>query len=299
MNTILDNIGLPYSTMNTQHATSGLIGAADADIIVSLNEEHTPTADFVRELRTKLPSEFPGTTFYFLPADIVSQILNFGLPAPIDVQIDGTDDACNRKVADRMLQQLRQVPGLVDVRLQQPNDYPVLDLSVDRTKAQNGGYSEKDVGSSVLNVLSGSSQLTPMFFLNPKNGVTYSIIAETPQYQIQSLNDLENIPLTATGTNKPEILADVASISRSTESPVVNEYNIRRTVDVYGNVQDRDLGAVARDVQRIIDQERRIIALGGNFIPHARTSRNDAEFVHRSAVRSALLHRAGLSAGSS
>ena len=265
MNTILDNIGLPYSTMNTQHATSGLFGAADADIIVSLNEKHTPTADFVRELRAKLPNEFPGTTFYFLPADIVSQILNFGLPAPIDVQIDGTDFEGNSKVADHILEQLRHVPGLVDLRIQQPNDYPVLKLDVDRTKAQNGGYNEKDVGSSVLNVLSGSSQLTPMFYLNPKNGVVYSIIAETPQYQIQSLNDLENIPLTASGASKPEILADVATISRTNEAPIVSEYNIRRTVDIYANVQDRDLGSVARDVQRIIDQNAGSLRRG-NFI---------------------------------
>ena len=265
MDTILDNIGLPYSTLNTQHATSGLFGAGDADIIVSLNEKHSPTADFVRELRKKLPVEFPGTTFYFLPADIVSQILNFGLPAPIDVQIDGTDDIGNRKVADRVLQQIRQVPGIVDARLQQPDDYPVLDLSVDRTKAQNGGYSEKDVGSSVLNILSGSSQLSPMFYLNPKNGVTYSIIAQTPQYQIQSLNDLQNIPLTASGATKPEILADVATLSRSDELPIVSEYNIRRTLDVYANVQDRDLGSVAREVQRIINQNSGSLT-SGNFI---------------------------------
>lgn len=265
MNTILDNIGLPYSGMNTQHATSGLFGAADADIIVSLNEKHSPTADFVRKLRAKLPTEFPGTTFYFLPADIVSQILNFGLPAPIDVQIDGTDFAGNSRVADHILDEMRQVPGVVDVRLQQPNDYPVLKLDVDRTKAQNGGYSEKDVGSSVLNVLSGSSQLTPMFYLNPKNGVVYSIIAETPQYEIQSLNDLENIPLTASGATKPEILADVATISRTNEAPVVTEYNIRRTVDIYANVQDRDLGAVSRDVQRIINQNAGALHRG-NFI---------------------------------
>jgi multidrug efflux pump subunit AcrB len=265
MNTILDNIGLPYSVINTQHATSGLFGAADADIIVSLNEKHSPTADFVRELRAKLPIEYPGTTFYFLPADIVSQILNFGLPAPIDVQIDGTDFPGNSKVADHILQQLRQVPGLVDVRLQQPNDYPVIGLDVDRTKAQNGGYSEKDVGSSVLNVLSGSSQLTPMFFLNPSNGIVYSIIAQTPQYQIQSLNDLENIPLTASGATKPEILADVATLSRTNEAPIVSEYNIRRTVDVYANVQDRDLGSVSREVQRIIDQNSGSLTRG-NFI---------------------------------
>jgi multidrug efflux pump subunit AcrB len=265
MNTILDNIGLPYSTLNTQHATSGLFGAADADIIVSLNEKHSPTADFVRALRARLPQEFPGTTFYFLPADIVSQILNFGLPAPIDVQIDGTDAVGNRKVADNVLRQLRQIPGLVDVRLQQPNDYPVLDLTVDRTKAQGGGYSERDIGTSVLNTLSGSSQLTPMFFLDPKNGVVYNIVAESPQYSIQSLQDLENIPLTAGGNTKPEILADVTSVSRSTEVPIVTEYNIRPTLDVYANVQDRDLGAVAREVQRVINQNEPSLTRG-NFI---------------------------------
>jgi multidrug efflux pump subunit AcrB len=264
MNTILDNIGLPYSVMNTQHATSGLFGAADADIIVSLNEKHSPTADFVRKLRSRLPHEFPGTTFYFLPADIVSQILNFGLPAPIDVQIDGPDSVGNRVVADRVLRELRQVPGLVDLRLQQPNDYPVIDLNVDRTKAENGGYTEKDVGTSVLNVLSGSSQLTPMFFLNPRNGVVYSIVAETPQYQIQSLNDLNNIPMTAPAS-KPEILADVATLSRSTEMPVVTEYNIRPTLDLYANVQDRDLGSVSRDVQRIVNQNAGGLK-SGNFI---------------------------------
>jgi CzcA family heavy metal efflux pump len=265
VDTILDNIGLPYSAMNTQHATSGLFGAADADIIVSLKENHGPTADFIRELRKKLPGEFPGTTFYFLPSDIVTQILNFGLPAPIDVQIDGTDSVGNRKVADRILQQIRQVPGIVDARLQQPDDYPVLNLNVDRTKAQGGGYTERDVGSSVLNILSGSSQLSPMFFLNGRNGVVYNIVAQTPQYSIQSLQDLENIPITASGATRPEILADVATLSRSSEVPVVTHYNIRRTLDVYANVQDRDLGSVAHDVQRIIGRNTGALTRG-NFV---------------------------------
>jgi multidrug efflux pump subunit AcrB len=265
MDTILDNIGLPYSTLNTQHATSGIFGAGDADIFVSLKENHAPTADFVRDLRKKLSTEFPGTTFYFLPSDIVSQILNFGLPAPIDVQIDGTDDLGNRKVADRILQQIRQVPGIVDARLQQPDDYPVLNLTVDRTKAEGGGYTERDVGSSVLNILSGSSQLSPMFFLNGRNGVVYNIVAQSPQYRIQSLSDLQNIPITASGARSPEILADVATLSRSSEVPIVSHYNIRRTLDVYANVQDRDLGAVARDVQRIINQNSASLTRG-NFV---------------------------------
>ncbi|MGI4827890.1 MAG: efflux RND transporter permease subunit [Janthinobacterium lividum] len=265
MDNILDNIGLPYSTLNTQHATSGLFGAADADILVSLKEDHTPTADFVRELRERLPREFPGTTFYFLPSDIVTQILNFGLPAPLDVQIDGRDDAGNRKVADKIMAEMRQVPGLVDVRLQEPDDYPVLNLTVDRTKAEQGGYTERDIGTSVLNILSGSTQLSPQFFLNPKNGVVYNIVAQTPQYQLDSLQALQNIPITATGATTPEILADVASISRSAEMPVVQHYNIRRTLDVYASVQGRDLGAAATQVQHIIDRNRGSLTRG-NFV---------------------------------
>ena len=252
MDNILDNIGLPYSTLNFQHATSGLIGAGDADILVSLKEDHHPTANYVRELRSKLVREFPGTSFYFLPSDIVTQILNFGLPAPIDVQVEGSDMVGNRKVLNTVLSQLRQVPGLTDLRIQQPNDYPVLNIAVDRTKASQGGYTERDVGGSVLNILSGSTQLTPQFYLNPKNGVTYNIVAQTPQYDIQSLNDLRNIPITAAGAKRPEILADVATLDRSNELQIVSHYNIRRTLDIYGNVQDRDLGAVARDIDRIV-----------------------------------------------
>jgi multidrug efflux pump subunit AcrB len=265
MNNILDNIGLPYSVINTQHATSGLFGAADADILVSLNENHSPTSNFVRDLRNELPREFPGVTFYFLPADIVTQILNFGLPAPLDVQIDGTDDAGNRKVADTMLSELRKVPGLVDARIQEPDDYPTLKIDVDRTKALQGGFTQREVGSSVLNILSGSSQLSPMFYLNPKNGVVYSIIARSPQYDIQSLQDLQNIPISSPTARNPEILADVATLSRGVEPAVIQHYGIRRTLDIYANVQGRDLGSVAADVQRIVDKNRPSLSKG-NFV---------------------------------
>ena len=194
---ILDNIGLPYSTLNFQHATSGLIGPGDADILVSLKEDHHPTANYIADLRTSLPRDFPGVTFYFLPSDIVTQILNFGLPAPIDVQFEGADIAANRKVADKVLSELHQVPGLVDLRIQQPDDYPVLTVDVDRTKAAQGGLTVRDVGGSLLNILSGSTQLNPQFFLNYKNGVNYSLVVQTPQYHIQSLNDLQNIPISS------------------------------------------------------------------------------------------------------
>jgi len=259
---VLDNIGLPYSTLNFQHSTSGLIGAGDADILVSLKEDHHPTANYVAALRKSLPGIFPGTTFYFLPSDIVTQILNFGLPAPIDVQFEGQNIDGNRVVANKMLEELRHVPGLVDLRIQQPSDYPVLTVNVDRTKAQQGGLSEKDVGASLLNMLSGSTQLTPLFYLNWKNGVTYAIQAQTPQYDIASLNALENIPLTSPTAKQPEILADVATISRSSEMAVINHYNIRRTLDIYGNVQGRDLGSVSRDIQKIVDANTKALPRG-------------------------------------
>lgn len=265
MDNILDNIGLPYSPLNTQHATSGLFGAADADILVSLKKDHTPTPDFVRTLRERLPREFPGVTFYFLPSDIVTQILNFGLPAPIDIQIEGTDNTGNRNVANSMMQELRKVPGLVDLRIEQPDDSPVLNVTVDRTKALQGGYTQRDIGASALNILSGSTQLTPQYFLNYKNGVNYAIVAQTPQYQIQSLQDLQNIPIASPLAKTPEILADVATISRSAEPPIISHYNTRRTLDIYASVQDRDLGSVARQVERIVDKNRSSLSRG-NFV---------------------------------
>ena len=262
LNNILDNIGLPYSTLNLQHATSGLIGAGDADILVSLNEKHGPTADFVRTLRATLPKEFTGTIFYFLPSDIVTQILNFGLPAPIDVQIEGADIAGDRLVLNKILTEMQQVPGLVDLRIQQPDNYPVLDIAVDRTKAAQGGYTERDVGGSIVNILSGSTQLAPQFFLNPKNGVAYPLVAEAPQYDIQSLSDLNNIPISSASAKQPEILEDVATIKRSTEMQVVNHYNIHRVLDVYGNVQDRDLGSVATAVDKIVKAHQKELPRG-------------------------------------
>jgi len=279
ISSVIDNIGLPYSQLNTQHMVSGTIGAGDADVMVALNEDHHPTADYVRQLRAKLPNEFPGTTFSFLPADIVTQILNFGLPAPIDVQIEGTDGDGNRKVANLMLQQLHQVPGLADLRIQQPEDYPVFDVKVDRTKAEQGGYTEYDVATSLVNTLSGSFQTQPMFFLNYQNGVNYNLVAETPQYQMQTLQDLEATPITATGMTKPEILADVASVSRADEKAVISHYNVRRVLDIYGAVQGRDLGAVARDVQRIVSAHEQSLPRG-SFL-HVR---GQVETMHASYV---------------
>jgi multidrug efflux pump subunit AcrB len=262
LDNILDTIGLPYSTINLIHSTSGLIGAGDADILVSLKENHHTTADHIQRLRETLPREFPGTTFYFLPSDIVTQVLNFGLPAPIDVQIEGADIDGNRAVAARMLHEMQRVPGIADARIQQAFDYPEFDVTVDRTKAAQGGYAERDVANSMLNSLSGSFQITPMFFLNWKNGVSYNLVAQTPQYSIQSLQDLQNTPLSAPTATRPEILADVGSVQRANEMQVISHYNIRRVVDIYASVQGRDLGAVGREVTNIVDANRKSLPRG-------------------------------------
>jgi CzcA family heavy metal efflux pump len=267
---ILDNIGLPYSALNTQHLTNGTLGAGDGDILVSLKPEHGPTANYVRALRRNLPRIFPAATFYTLPADITTQILNFGLPAPIDIQVEGNDANASKAQADKLLAQLRDVPGLTDLRIQQPFDYPTLQVDVDRTKAAQGGYTEQDVSTSVLNTLSGSFQVSPMFFLNWGNMVNYNIVAQTPQYKMDTMQDLENIPINRATRGapaailpaNPEILSDLASVGRGHEMEVVNHYNIRRVVDVYANVQDRDLGGVSRQVTKILDGNAKSLPRG-------------------------------------
>jgi CzcA family heavy metal efflux pump len=262
MDTVLDNIGLPYSTINLTHTSSGVVGAADADIMVSLKPDHQPTAGYVKAIRTDLMRKFPSITFYSLPADMITQILNFGLPSPVDVQIDGNDIEANHAVADRILEQIRNVPGIVDARIQQDFDYPDLEVNVDRTKAQQNGLTERDVASSVLDTLSGSFQTAPMFFLNWANGVSYNLAAQAPQYDVQSLRDMQNIPVTGPAERAPAILADLASIKRSSEMAAVDHYNIRRVVDVYANVQGRDLGAAGRDIARIVDANRHLLPRG-------------------------------------
>ncbi len=259
---ITDNIGLPYSTINLTHSISGIIGAADADIMVSLTENHRPTADYIRRLRKELPAKFPGVTFYFLPADIVTQVLNFGLPAPVDIQIEGADVQGNRLVADRILDEIRHVPGIVDARIQQHFDYPDFKIEVDRTKAQQAGFTETDVATSILDTLSGSFQTAPMFFLNTSNGVNYSLVAQSPQYKVQSLQDLQNISITSPTAPHIGVLADVASIARSQEMAVVNHYNIRRVIDIYASVQGRDLGAAGNEVSRIVAADRKLLPRG-------------------------------------
>jgi multidrug efflux pump subunit AcrB len=262
---IVDNIGLPYSQLNFMYNTSGVIGASDADVLVTLSAKHHPTPDYVRTLRTILPRQFPSTAFYFLPADMVTQILNFGLPAPVDVQIEGQDQASNHELATRVLGELRRVPGLTDLRIQQPLDYPTFKINVDRTKAAIGGYSDQDINNSLLVALSGSFQTTPNFFLNWKTGVQYELISQTPQYRIQSLQGVGNIPLTSATMARPEILSEVASLHRGNEMEAIDHYNIRRVIDIFGSVQGRDLASVGRDVTRIVNNDQKLLPRGSFF----------------------------------
>ncbi len=279
LGSVLDNIGLPYSGLNLSYSNSGQVGTADADILVSLEPKHRPTDDYVKELRRTLPREFPGMTFYFLPADIVSQILNFGLPAPIDIQIVGNELNSSRSFADRVLPQLEQIPGAVDLHVHQLFDQPKLHVQVDRTKAAESGFTQNDVARSLLTTLSGSFQTQPTFWLNPKNGVSYNLATQTPQYNIQSLQDMQNIPISGAAQKQPEILSDVAGIGRESELGVVTHYNIRRTVDIYGSVQGRDLGAVGRDIQRVLDRNRKYLARGTELVLRGQVETMNTSFI--------------------
>jgi multidrug efflux pump subunit AcrB len=279
LSTVLDNIGLPYSQINLSYSNSGQIGAADADILVTLNPQHRPTDRYIHALRNSLPRRFPGTTFYFLPADIVTQILNFGLPAPIDLQITGNDVQSSRAFADRLLPQLERIPGAVDLHVHQVFDEPRLHIQVDRTKAAESGLAQIDLARNLLTSLSGSFQTQPTFWLNPQNGVSYNLVAQTPQYDIQTIQDLRNIPINGGTLKQPEILSDLAEISRESEPGVITHYNIRRTIDIYGSLQGRDLGAVGADINKVIAANRKYLSRGSQVL-----LRGQVETMHTSFV---------------
>jgi multidrug efflux pump subunit AcrB len=265
---ILDNIGIPNSSINLSYNTSGIIGAGDADILVSLKPGHAPTADYVRRLRARLNREFPGVLIYFLPADIVSQTLNFSLPAPFDVQIVGTDQVKNRTLAVRLADQIKTIPGAVDVRVQQPNNLPQFSISVDRIKAAEFGLTEQSVANSVLLALSGSSQVQPVYWLNPAVGVQYLINVRAPQYAMDSVQELNAMPVSASlaGAASAEILANVASLKRVEVPPVVSHYNVAPVIDIYGSVDQRDLGGVLSDIQPFVQNIKKDLPRGSDII---------------------------------
>jgi multidrug efflux pump subunit AcrB len=262
LDTLVDSIGMPISGINMTYNNTGTIGSQDGDIQIKLREGHRPTAEYVRLLREELPNRFPGVTFSFLPADIISQILNFGAPAPIDLQIRGPNTAANFAYAQNLLRKLRHVPGLVDARIQQSRDAPGFDVDVDRTRAQYVGVTERDVTNSMVVNLAGSSQVAPTYWLNPENGASYPIVMQTPQHQIDSLNALRNLPITASGAVPMQTLGAIADITRVSRSAVVSQYNIQTLVQIYGTTQDRDLGAVAGDIQKIIDETAKEVPKG-------------------------------------
>jgi multidrug efflux pump subunit AcrB len=253
LGTLVDNIGMPVSGINMTYNATGTIGTQDGDVQIKLNEDHRPTADYVRTLRERLPGLFPGTTFSFLPADIISQILNFGAPAPIDLQIRGPNSAANFAYAQELLRRLRHVPGLVDARIQQSLSSPGFNVDVDRTRAQYVGLTERDVTNSMVVNLAGSSQVAPTYWLNPDNGASYPIVMQTPQYQMDSLTALKSLPITAAGAPS-QTLGGIADVTRVARSAVVSQYDIQAMIQIYATTQGRDLGAVAADVQKVVDE---------------------------------------------
>jgi multidrug efflux pump subunit AcrB len=263
---IVDNIGLPFSGINMAYQNTGTIGPEDGDALISLKEGHAPTESFVKELRTKLPQQFPGTTFSFLPADIVSQILNFGLPAPLDVQVIGNNQKANYAYATDLLKRMRTVPGIADLRIQQVFNYPQINVNVDRTLAGEVGLTQRDVANSLLVTLSGSAQVHPNFWLDPENGVSYPIVAQMPQYRIDTMSDLVNVPVTSAETKTPQSLGGLARITPGPSPGIVSHYNVQPVIDLYGAVQGRDLGAVSGDVNRILNETRKELPRGSYVV---------------------------------
>jgi multidrug efflux pump subunit AcrB len=264
LRTIVDNIGLPVSGINVTYNNTGTIGSQDGDVQVSLQEDHRPTAQYVQTLRELLPRRFPGATFSFLPADIVSQILNFGTPAPIDLQIRGPNLDANFAYAGKLLRRLRHIPGVADARIQQSHNDPGFNVDVDRTRAQYVGVTERDVTNSLVVDLAGSSQVAPTYWLNPDNGVSYAIVMQTPQYQVDSLGALQNLAITGAGAAAPQVLGGIADIKRTTANAVVSQYNIQPMVQVYAATQGRDLGAVTADIQKAVNEMAKDLPRGSS-----------------------------------
>jgi len=264
---VLDNIGVPTSGISLSYSNSGLIGTGDADILVSLKPGHGSTAAYVRRLRARVNRQFPGTTFYFLPADIVRQTLNFGLPAPFNIQLAGRDQAKNREIAARLAEKIRQIPGAVDVRVQQPADQPKLRFAIDRTKAAEMNLSEKDVANSVLLALSGSGQVQPAYWLNPRLGIQYLVNVRVPEHAMDSLSALNVIPVSAgkPGEGNGQLLANLATLSRTNGLPVISHYNVMPVIDLFGGVRERDLGGVLREIEPLVEQAKKELTRG-NYI---------------------------------
>jgi multidrug efflux pump subunit AcrB len=283
LETVLDNLGVPNSGINLSYSNAGTIGTLDGEILLSLKEGHAPTDGFVTILRRELPRRFPGVEFFFQPADIVTQILNFGLPAAIDVQFTGNDVASNARVADQLVRRIRRIPGTVDTHVHQRLDAPALNLDMDRTRLQQVGLNAINVGQNVLISLSGSSQTAPAFWLNPGNGIVYNIAVQTPQYKVDSLDALMAMPVNtgaagATGTAGPQLLGNLVTATPARQAAISSRYNIQQAVDVFVSVQGTDLASVARQVQQAVDAVRRDLPRGSAVVVRGQVQTMQASF---------------------
>jgi len=281
LETVLDNLGLPYSGINLSYSNAGTIGTMDGEIQISLNDNHRPSIEYVDKLRRALPALFPGVEFYFQPADIVTQILNFGLPAAIDVQISGADLATNNQFASKLMKQVKQIPGAVDVHIQQKLDLPTVALDMDRTQIKQLGLNPVDVAQNVLVSLSGSFQTAPAFWLNPKNGVVYSVAVQTPQYQIGDLDTLLRTPVKspAMPNATPQLLGNLVQVRPAQQMAVVSHYNIAPVIDLYVSVEGRDLGSVAAQVEKLVDQVRAELPRGTHITIRGQVETMKSSFV--------------------
>ena len=284
LETILDNIGVPNSGINLSYSNAGTIGTLDAEILMSLKKGHDPTDEFVTKLRAELPKRFPGIEFFFQPADIVTQILNFGLPSAIDVQFTGPNLAANAALAAELTKKIQKIPGAVDAHVHQRMDGPSVELQMDRTKLQQLGLSAFNVGQNVLLSLSGSSQTAPAFWLNPQNGVVYNIAVQTPQYKVGSLDSLLNLPIAApvapgSATAAPQLLGNLVEASQGKQLPIVSRYNILPAVDVYVSVQGTDLANVAGQVQKLVDEIRPKLPRGSEVVLRGQVETMQASFL--------------------
>jgi multidrug efflux pump subunit AcrB len=277
---VIDNIGLPFSGINLSYSNSAPVGTSDADILVTLSANHHPTDNYIHQLRLTLPKQFPGVEFAFLPADMTGQILNFGLPAPIDVQVVGNDLAGNRLYADTLLEKMKYISGTADLRIQQPFDEPYLRFRVERTKAEQLGFTAHDIAQNLLVSLSGSFQTSPSFWVDPQDHVSYQIATQTPQYRADTLQDIQNIPVTGTDPNAPpSIMASLVSMQRGTGMAVVSHYNVAPVIDIFGAVTGRDLGSVSGDINKIIDAARGQLPRGSQVVVRGQIQTMQASYI--------------------
>jgi multidrug efflux pump subunit AcrB len=281
---VLDNIGTFNSIINTTYSTSGVIGESDAEILIGLKPERIKsTLYYVDELREQLNQQFPGIEFFFQPADMISQILNFGTPAPIDVQLIGPDQQANYLIAQQITRRIKQIPGAVDVHVQQLFSAPTMFLNVDRTQAQSVGLSQQDVANGLLLTLSSSFQINPSFWVNPANGIEYNVAVQVPQYKIDSLQSIQNIPISSTTAPNPQVLSNLASLRVNVEPALISHYDAQSMINIYSSIEGRDLGGVDNDIQKVLADFKDKLPRGTQIERRGQVATMDSSFAGLSA----------------